>query len=353
VGQVLAFVMKRLVWAVILAWLITLICFVIFFVLPRNQPGANRQGIVQPQLNTAYDLHSDSLPRQYVTFLQHVVRGDLGQSLRQPEDVRTMIHDAAPVTLTLMIGGTIFFLLIAFPIGILSALYPRSFIDKGLMAFVLIGVSCHPVWLGLIFSYTLGYKAHLFPIAGYCAFILDPNNPYQCGGPRYWAYHMVLPWFTFALLFAAYYARMIRASLLETMEEDYVRTARAKGAGQWRILRKHVMHNAMIPVVAMLSMDMVVISFTGIVFIETVFQLPGLGRVLYQALTSADLPVILGISIVVCFAVVIANLIADIVYAIIDPTVNLTGRRRVSLWSRLRVGRPQPPVESQGAQASS
>jgi len=209
------------------------------------------------------------------------------------------------------------------------------------------------VWLGLIFSYTLGYKAHLFPIAGYCAFILDPDNPYQCGGPRYWAYHMILPWFTFSLLFAAYYARMIRASLLEAMEEDYVRTARAKGAGQWRVLRKHVMHNAMIPVIAMLSMDMVVISFTGIVFIETVFQLPGLGRVLYQALTSADLPVILGISIVVCFAVVIANLIADILYAIIDPTVNLTGRRRVGLWSRLKVGRPQPPVESQGAQASS
>ena len=349
----LAFVFKRLVWAVILAWLITLICFVIFFVLPRNQPGSNRQGIVQPNLNSAYDLHSESLPRQYVTFLEHVVRGDLGRSLRQTEDVRMIIHDAAPVTLTLMIGGTIFFLLIAFPIGILSALYPRSFIDKGLMALVLVGVSCHPVWLGLIFSYTLGYKAHVFPIAGYCNLMYDPNSPYQCGGPRFWAYHMVLPWFTFSLLFAAFYARMIRASLLETMDEDYVRTARAKGAGQWRVLRKHVLHNALIPVIAMLSMDMVVISFTGIVFIETVFQLPGLGRVLYQGLISADLPVILGVSIVVCFAVVIANLIADILYAIIDPTVNLTGRRRVSLRSRMRLGERAQPVESQGAQASS
>ena len=339
----LAFVFKRLVWALILAWLITLICFVIFFVLPRNQPGSNRQGIVAPNLNAQYDLHSDSLPAQYVTFMQHVVRGDFGESLRQPIEVRQMIHDTAPVTLTLIIGGTIFFLLIAFPIGILSALYSRSLIDKGLMAFVLIGVSAHPVWLGLIFSYLLGYKAHLFPIAGYCDFIYDPHSPNLCGGPRYWAYHMVLPWFTFALLFAALYARMIRASLLETMEEDYVRTARAKGASQFRIMRKHVLHNALIPVIAMLSMDMIVISFTGVVFIETVFQLPGLGTIMYRALTSADLPVILGISIVVSFAIVIVNTIADILYTLVDPRLNLRGPARRPFGSRLRLGmRPQP-----------
>jgi peptide/nickel transport system permease protein len=168
---VLAFVFKRLVWAIILAWLITLICFLIFFALPRNQPGSNRQGIVAPNLNSAYDLHSDSLPRQYVTFIQHVVRGDFGESLRQTATVRQIIHDSYTITLSLIIGGTIVWLLIAFPIGILSALYPRSLIDKGLMAFVLVGVSCHPVWLGLIFSYTLGYKAHLFPIEGYCNFV--------------------------------------------------------------------------------------------------------------------------------------------------------------------------------------
>jgi peptide/nickel transport system permease protein len=342
---VLAFVFKRLVWAVVLAWLITLICFIIFFVLPRNQPGSNRQGIVAGNLNAEYDLHSESIPSQYLTFMQHVVRGDLGESLRQPLAVTTMIHDSAPVTLSLLIGGTVFWLLIAFPIGILSALYPRSLIDKGLMAFVLIGVSAHPVWLGLIFSYLLGYKAHVFPIAGYCDFVYDPHSPNLCGGPRFWAYHMVLPWFTFSLLFAALYARMIRASLLETLDEDYVRTARAKGASQWRVIRKHVLHNALIPVIAMLSMDMVVISFTGIVFIETVFQLPGLGTNLYRALTSADLPVILGISIVISFAVVIANLVADILYCIVDPRMNLRGPARRPFSSRLRLGlRPQQSV---------
>jgi peptide/nickel transport system permease protein len=342
---VLGFVLKRLAWAVILAWITTLICFLIFFALPRNQPGSNRQGIVQPQLNAQYDLESDSLPVQYVTFMKHVVRGDLGDSLRYGESVRQMIHDSAPVTFSLLLGGTIFWLLIAFPVGILSALYPRSLIDKGLMAFVLIGVSAHPVWLGLIFSWTLGYHWHVFPIAGYCDFVYDAHSSNLCGGPRYWAYHMVLPWFTFSLLFAALYARMIRASLLETMEEDYVRTARAKGASQARIVRKHVLHNALIPVIAMLSMDMVVISFTGIVFIETVFQLPGLGRVLYNSLTSADLPVILGITIVISFAVVIANLIADILYCLIDPQTTLRGPARRPFMSRFRMRlRPQPSV---------
>jgi peptide/nickel transport system permease protein len=315
---------------------ISLITFVIFLMIPNT--AASRQGLVAPDLQTQWNLKGHSLAYQYVHFLDRVViHGDLGHSLRQPLSVRYMIGQALPVTLSLMIGGTIVCLLLAFPIGLIAALRPRSFLNRGLMIFILIGVSTHAVWLSLFFSYIFGVKLHWFPVAGYCNLHYQSLNggTTGCGGPRYWAYHMVLPWFTFALLFAAYYARMIRASLLETMEEDYVRTARAKGAGQWRILRKHVMHNAMIPVVAMLSMDMVVISFTGIVFIETVFQLPGLGRVLYQALTSADLPVILGISIVVCFAVVIANLIADIVYAIIDPTVNLTGRRRVSLWSRL------------------
>jgi peptide/nickel transport system permease protein len=342
---VIGFVFKRLVWAVILAWLMTLICFVIFFVLPRNQPGSNRQAIVAPNLNSQYDLHTESMPRQYAIFMQHVVHGDLGDSLRQTISVRQLLHDSAPVTISLIVGGTILWLLIAFPIGILSALYPRSFIDKGLMAFVLVGVSAHPVWLGLIFSYSFGYRWHIFPIAGYCNMVYDPHSPYQCGGPRYWAYHMVLPWFTFSLLFAALYARMIRASLLETMNEDYVRTALAKGASTARVIRKHVMHNALIPVIAMLSMDMIVISFTGVVFIETVFQLPGLGTVLYRSLISADLPVILGVTIVVSFAVVIMNLIADILYCVIDPRMNLRGPTRRGLSSRFRFGlRPRASV---------
>jgi peptide/nickel transport system permease protein len=325
----LAFILKRLAWGVLLAALITLITFLIFFVLlPQNQPLSNRQGIVTPNLQSQYNLEHKSLPGQYVEFLRHAVQGDFGTSLREPRPVGHTLWTTLPVTLTLLIGGTIFWLLLAFPIGLLSALRPRSLLDRGLMVLLLIGVSCHPVWLGLSLSYLLGFRLHAFPIAGYCDFAYDPSSPNQCGGPKLWAYHMLLPWFTFAFLFAALYARMIRASILETMDEDYVRTARAKGAGEWRVLRKHVLRNALLPVIAMLSMDMVVISLTGVIFIETVFQLPGIGQVLYRALISSDKPVILGVVIVVSCAVTIANLIADIVYCLVDPRLSLRGPRR-------------------------
>jgi peptide/nickel transport system permease protein len=333
---VLAFVLKRLAWGAMLVWLTTLICFVIFFLLP-SKPASNRPGfVIAPNLQAEYGLQGKSAPHQYVIFMNHLVHGDLGRSLQQHQPVWQALHDAIPVTASLILGGTILWLLIAFPIGIISAMRPRSLLDKGLMALVLVGVSAHPVWLSLIFSYLLGYRAHVFPIAGYCDFLYDPHSPNLCGGPRYWAYHMALPWLTFALIFAALYARMIRASLLETMNEDYVRTARGKGASSLRVMRKHVLRNALMPVVAMLSMDMVTISFTGVVFIETVFQLPGLGQVLYRALRTLDLPVILGIAIVVSVAVVIANLVADLLYSVIDPRVTLRGPKRQSARPRAR-----------------
>jgi peptide/nickel transport system permease protein len=339
---VVGFVIKRLAWGCVLVVLVTMITFFIFFVLPPNQPGSNPQAVESGNLETQYNLEHKSIPAQYVTFLNHLAHGNLGESIRYNIAVTDQLKSAAPVTLSLLLGGTILWLLIAFPIGILSALYPRSMLDKGLMAFVLIGISAHPVWWGLIFSYLGGYKLHVFPIAGYCDLVYQKNDSInQCGGPTYWAYHMVLPWFTFALLFAAFYARMIRATLLETMEEDYVRTARAKGAGEWRVLRKHVLRNALLPVVAMLSMDMVVISLTGVIFIETVYQLPGIGTTLYQALRTADMPIIVGIVVVLCLVVTVVNMIADILYSLIDPRLNLRGPKRQRSWGLGRL-RPRP-----------
>jgi peptide/nickel transport system permease protein len=338
---VLAFIIKRLAWGVLLVALVTLLTFLIFFIIPPDDPGSRRQGFVTPNLQTQFGLDGKSMPAQYASFLGHAARGDFGTSIRFQRPVGRMIWTSLPVTLSLIIGGTILWLLIAFPIGLISALRPRSLLDRGLMVFVLIGVAAHPVWLGFSLSYLLGYRAHVFPVAGYCDFVYDPSSSNQCGGPRYWAYHMVLPWFTFAFLFAALYARMIRASLLETMNEDYVRTARAKGAGEWRVLRKHVLRNALMPVIAMLSMDMVVISLTGVIFIETVFQLPGLGTTLYRGLTTNDLPVVLGVVIVVSFAVTIANMIADILYTFVDPRLSVRSPRRQRSWAPARL-RPRP-----------
>ena len=143
-------------------------------------------------------------------------------------------------------------MLIALPIGILSALRPRSLFDRTSMVFVLIGISAHPVWIGLILSYVVGFKLGWTPITGYCDFF---NPTTDCGGPVQWAWHMILPWITFAILFAALYVRMIRANVMETSNEDYVRTARAKGAPEQVVIRSHILRNALLPVVTMLGMD--------------------------------------------------------------------------------------------------
>jgi peptide/nickel transport system permease protein len=347
---VLVFVARRLAWAVLLGFVITLITFVMFFVLPADSRNAqrNERGF-EPGLQTQFNIRG-SFAEQYVRFLGHVVlHGDLGDSTRSREAVTTMIGRTLPVTASLVIGGVIFWLMMAFPIGMLSALRPRSLLDKGLMVFVLVGLSAHPVWLGLVFSYVFGVKLHWFPVGGYCDLFYNPESSNLCGGPRFWAYHLFLPWLTFAFLFAALYARMIRANVLEAMEEDYVRTARAKGAGTFRVMRGHVLRNAMLPVITMLGMD-IGVAFGGALFIETVFELPGMGRLLVRSLANGDLPMILGIVLTVSFAVVIANLIVDILYSFIDPRVRLHGKGDAGVGSpalrRQLRARPRVTTES-------
>jgi len=232
-------------------------------------------------------------------------------------------------------------LMIAFPIGILSALRPRSMLDKGTMIFVLIGVSAHPVWVSLMLSYFLGAKLHLFPVGDYCSFFAGQQE--RCGGAVDWAWHMVLPWFAFALLFAALYARMLRASVIETLDEDYVRVAYAKGAPTSRVLRGHVLKNAMLPIVSMLGMDLG-IAFGGALFIESTFGLPGIGQLLYQSTLSRDLPVLMGIMLVVSVAIAIATVIADVAVSLLDPRVGLrTGPSEPSA-ALLRRQRAQVPA---------
>jgi peptide/nickel transport system permease protein len=322
----LIFIGRRLLWAVLLAFVVTAITFVVFFVLPADSRNAqrNERGF-EPGLQTQFNARG-SLPEQYVRFIGHVVlHGSLGDSTRSREPVITVIGRTLPITASLVFGGVILFLLIAFPIGLLSALRPRSLLDKGLMLLVVAGLSAHPVWLGLVLSWMFGVKLHVFPVGGYCDLFYDSESSNLCGGPGYWAYHMFLPWLTFAMLFAALYARMIRANLLEAMDEDYVRTARAKGAGTFRVMRAHVLRNALLPVITMIGMD-VGVAFGGALFIETVFELPGMGRLLVRSLANGDLPMILGIVLVVSLVVLIANLFVDIAYSLVDPRVRLRGK---------------------------
>jgi peptide/nickel transport system permease protein len=321
---VLRYLARRLIWAVVLFIAVTLVAYVLFFLIP-NDPARLVAGKAATDADVKRAAHFLGTDRpfyvQYAKFLDRlVIHQNLGYSFTDRQSVNAKVGNAAPVTASLVLGGAIFWMLLALPIGILSALRPRSLLDRASMTFVLIGISAHPIWIGLIFAYFFGFKLHLTPITGYCDFINPSTN---CGGPVQWAYHLVLPWATFAILFAALYVRMIRANVLDTMNEDYVRTARAKGAPEHLVLRSHILRNALLPVVTMLGMD-ISLALGGAVFTETVYSLPGLGKTAIGALNFNDIPTVEGVIVFATLAIIVFNLVVDLLYAWIDPRIRLT-----------------------------
>ena len=335
----LRYLIRRLLWAIVLFFVVTLVTYVIFFLVP-NDLASKVAGQGSSQAARARAIHQLGLDRpvyvQYGKFLWRLLKpvpveiagvpvlvrpeGNLGYSFVRATPVDSLIASAAPVTASLVFGGVIFWMLIALPIGILSALRPRSLLDRTSMILILIGISAHPVWIGLIFAYLFGYRLGWFPIQGYCDMI---NPSTDCGGPVQWAWHMFLPWATFAILFAALYARMIRANVMETLNEDYVRTARAKGAPESQVLQSHVLRNALLPVVTMLGMD-IGLALGGAIFTETIYGLPGLGRLAIRAIGETDLPIVMGVVVFATLAIIVCNLIVDLLYAWIDPRIRLT-----------------------------
>src|SRR5690348_14907290 len=215
-----AFLIRRIFWAIFLFLVATIITYLIFWVIPSD-PAALAAGKSATPADIArvrHFLHLDEpIWKQYGRFVWQLVRhGSLGESFVNRQTVDSIIGKDAPVTASLVFGGAVFWLALSIPVGILSALRPRSILDRFTMTFVLIGISAHPVWIGLILSFVVGYKLGLTPIAGYCNFF--PGAPgAQCEGPAQWAYHMILPWITFMILFAALYVRLIRANVMETM----------------------------------------------------------------------------------------------------------------------------------------
>ncbi|HMI99410.1 MAG TPA: ABC transporter permease [Gaiellaceae bacterium] len=342
------FIVRRSIWAVVLVIAITIVTYDLFFLIP-TQPGAvgPRRAQNTSSVRESLDI-SGPVYKEYGIFLWRLGHGSFGRSWATDRNVNEVILEAAPVTLSLVLGGAIFWLFMAIPVGILSALRPRSMLDRLATVFVLIGISAHPVWLGLILSYTLGFKAHVFPIQGYCDLT---GSAYGCNGFMQWFQHLVLPWLTFALLYAALYARMIRACVLETIGEDYVRTARAKGATSWRILRVHVLRNAMLPVVTMLGVDLGV-WISNAVFVETVYGLPGVGKLLTAALSRRDLPVVMAIVVFVSVLIVVLNMIVDVIYAAIDPRVRASTHSSGGAGRKDRARMPAPvgPIVSSSEQ---
>jgi peptide/nickel transport system permease protein len=325
---VFRYLIRRILWACLLFVVITFITFVIFYVGPNNPARAvcggeqaKRECLVRATEKLGLD---QPMPVQYYKFMkQLVLHQDLGTSFATSQSVNQRIKEAAPVTASLVFGGAVLWMILGLSIGIFSALKPRSLIDRFAMVFVLIGVSAHPVWIGLILEYTFGVKLGWTPIAGYANFFGAASDSGQAGGPWQWFYHMILPWCTFALLFAALYVRMIRANVMETMNEDFVRTARAKGAPERQVLFSHTLRNALLPVVTMLGMD-IGIGLGGAIFTETVFNLPGLGQTAVIGISNQDLAIVQGVIVFATVAIIIFNLVVDLLYAWIDPRIRLT-----------------------------
>ena len=222
------YLIRRLLWAAVLFVGVTLITYVLFFLLPADPArlAAGKSATAEDVTRVAHQLGLDRpVHEQYALFLKRlVVDHSLGRSYANRRDVNDMIGQAVPVTAALVMGGAILWMLIALPIGVISALKPRSLIDRATMIFILIGISAPVVWIGLLLQYFVGFKWGLTPNAGYCD-VFSPPDGATCGGPADWTYHMILPWVTFAVLFAASYARMIRANVTQGRIMWYVQSA--------------------------------------------------------------------------------------------------------------------------------
>jgi peptide/nickel transport system permease protein len=301
-----------------LCLVLSLLTFTIFYIVPRQHRIQRLRGtFVDVQRAQQFN---GPVVIQYAHWVSGVARGSMGHSYVSRRPVSAILIDATPVTLSLAIGGAVIWMLIAVPLGILSALWPRSSVDRTATVLVLIGISTHPLWLGLVLSYVFGYQLHALPIAGYCDMF---NSASTCGGPVQWFTHLLMPWFTFALVFAALYVRMIRASVAEALQEDYVRLARAKGMTEWGAVRSHVLPNAFLSVVPMVAMDISRFALPTALFVETAFGLPGLGRVLRDALIRNDLPVIVGVVVITAVVIALCNFVGEVVQVMVDPRLKL------------------------------
>ncbi len=323
----LRYIVRRLLWVVVLLFAISILSFMMFFLLPGD-PAAQAvpKGATPETLALIRHRMGLDLPvyKQYLNFLHGpdlIGAGhasgvlnwppNLGWSFRNQEPVLNTILDRLPVTASLTVGAAFFWLLIGIPIGVQAALRPRSLRDRAAMGFALFGVSVPVFLVGIGLLYIFYFKLGWAPAPKYVPF---GQNPLQ------WANQLLLAWITIAVGTAALYTRMVRGNMLEVAGEDYVRTARAKGLTERRVIIKHILRSSLTPVVTMLGLDIGVL-LGGAIVTERVFGLPGVGATTVQAIFDNDLPVIQGVVLFAAFFVVMFNLAVDIFYAVLDPRV--------------------------------
>jgi peptide/nickel transport system permease protein len=320
---VLRFLIRRILLGLVTMILVTMGVFGLFF---SGNPHAVARRLAgreatEETVNQVYRNLGLNKPiyEQYWTFIKKLVlHGDLGTDYYHGVPVTTVLKQDAPVTISLVVGAAILWLIIGVATGVYSATHPRTVMDRGITAIALFFYSI-PVFvlgLGLIYVFFYQFTTHhitgYFPAAGY-----EP-----LANPQLWFQHLILPWITLALISAASYTRLSRTSMLEVLSEDYIRTARAKGISERRVIWRHALRSALTPVATQFGVD-VAIALGGAILTESVFGLAGLGRESVSAINNQDLPVILGIVIIAAAAVVIMNILVDLLYAVLDPRVKL------------------------------
>jgi peptide/nickel transport system permease protein len=317
------YVIRRLAWGVLLLILLSALTFVLFRVLPTADPARLRAGHdASPKVIAA--IRSDlglnkPLIDQFWLYMKGLfLHGELGYSYYSGASVGSLIADRLPATLSLALGAAIIWLIIGLPVGIVSALRRRSRIDRASMGTALVLISAPEYWLGLIalylFAADIGQIRALPGAGAYTGLTVDPWK---------WMTSLILPWLVLASGFAAVYARVMRSSLIETMGQDWIRTARAKGLPERRVVLRHGVRAAITPVMTMFALDLGML-LGGAVLVETVFQIPGVGRLNYEAITHADFPIIQGTVLLAAAFIIVANILVDIAYAYLDPRVRFS-----------------------------
>jgi len=323
---VLTFILRRVLWTVLVMFVITLLVFVIFFKTPGVDParqiaGRNPSAQVMQEIRHQFGLDRP-FPVQYGLLMKKLfITRDLVSYSNQGEAVVPEITAAAPATLSLVFGAAVIWVVVAIAMGVAAAVLKGTVLDPLLMIVALIGISIPVFWLGEVANLITQSRYHdtfLFswvPPLGYTPFSQDP---------LLWFRGLVIPWLTLSVLYIGFYARVLRASLLEIQNEDFVRTARAKGLSERRVLLKHTLRNSMITFVSLFGLDFGVLVGGGALLTEIVFGIHGVGFLTYQSLTNLDLPVIMATVIYGAFFIVLANVLVDIGYARLDPRVRLT-----------------------------
>jgi peptide/nickel transport system permease protein len=303
-----AYLGKRLAASLLILIGVSVVTFALTFMIPADPvamlAGRNATHEVREQIRQQLGLDRP-LTEQYARYLGRLAQGDLGRSYARKSDVGPLIASRLPPTLLLMIGAIVAELLIGIPAGIYAASRRGRTGDKVAMTLSFLSVSTPQFVLGLTLLYLFAYLLSWFPLGGYGTFS-----------------HLILPALTLGLAGGGWYSRMMRSSMIEVLRNDYIRTARAKGMPEWRVISRHALRNAILPIVAMIGLD-VGIFMSGVVVVENVFGWPGIGQLMWQAIQSLDIPVIMGVTTVAACFIVLGNLIADLLAPLIDPRIRL------------------------------